>query len=220
MKRRKWTDEEVALLRAEYPDKRAEDIAVRLGMSVRTVYNKAFKLRLKKSRAFYASPEAHRLDGLKGKGTRFLAGQTPWNAGKKGWTSGGRSFETRFQAGNKPHTWKPVGSYRLTREGLLQQKISDVPGPTFIRWRSVHELVWIEANGPVPPGHLIVFKPGMRTAVPEEITVDRVECISRAENARRNHPMYRDPEYARLVQLKGAITRQVNRITREAKEKP
>ncbi|MFD1839535.1 hypothetical protein [Paracidovorax cattleyae] len=70
----------------------------------------------------------------------------------------------------------------------------------------------------MPDGHICVFKPGQRTTVLEEITADRVECISRAENARRNHPRNKSPELAKLVQLKGAITRQVNRIAREAKE--
>jgi len=63
------------------------------------------------------------------------------------------------------------------------------------------------------------FRAGMFTNVLEEITLDRLELISRAEHARRNNPMSRDPEYARLVQLKGAITRQVNRIAREHKER-
>ena len=62
------------------------------------------------------------------------------------------------------------------------------------------------------------FKPGMKTNVLEQITLDRVECISMAENARRNHPRNKHPELAKLVQLKGAITRQVNRINREAQE--
>ena len=59
---------------------------------------------------------------------------------------------------------------------------------------------------------------GMKTAVEAEVTADRLECITRAENAHRNHPRNRDPELGRLVQLKGAITRQVNRIAREAQE--
>ena len=58
----------------------------------------------------------------------------------------------------------------------------------------------------------------MRTNVLEEITVDRLECISMAENAQRNHPRSRNPELARLVQLKGAITRQVNRIAKESQQ--
>lgn len=77
--------------------------------------------------------------------------------------------------------------------------------------------MWIEANGPVPAGHIVIFKPGMKTTDPERITLDKVECITRAENARRTNDR-RDPEMTRLYQLKGAITRQVNRITKESKE--
>ena len=52
--------------------------------------------------------------------------------------------------------------------------------------------------------------------VEADITVDKVECITRAQNAQRNHPRNKSPELAKLCQLKGAITRQVNRITQEA----
>jgi hypothetical protein len=58
----------------------------------------------------------------------------------------------------------------------------------------------------------------MRTTVEAEVTAERLECISKADNLQRNHPRTKHPELARLVQLKGAITRQVNRITREHKE--
>jgi hypothetical protein len=72
---------------------------------------------------------------------------------------------------------------------------------------------------PDPAGHIVCFQAGARkTTVLEEVTADRLECITRAENARRNHPRNRSPELAKLVQLKGAITRQVNRIAREAQE--
>jgi hypothetical protein len=94
--------------------------------------------------------------------------------------------------------------------------MNDLPGPNHVRWHPVHRLVWEAAHGPVPKGSICVFKPGRRTTVLEEITLDRIEIITRAQNAARNHPRARSPELARLVQLKGAITRQVNRITREA----
>jgi hypothetical protein len=60
-----------------------------------------------------------------------------------------------------------------------------------------------------------------RATVLELITPDAVEAITRGENARgenarRNHPKNKSPELARLYQLKGAITRQVNRINKEA----
>ncbi|WP_237736750.1 hypothetical protein [Delftia acidovorans] len=61
-----------------------------------------------------------------------------------------------------------------------------------------------------------MFRPGHRTTQEAAITADRLECISRAENARRNHPARKSPELAKLVQLKGAITRQVNRIAKES----
>jgi hypothetical protein len=83
----------------------------------------------------------------------------------------------------------------------------------------VHRLVWEDANGPVPEGHIIVFRPGQRTTQETEITIDRIECISRADNARRNHPARKSHELAKLVQLKDAITRQVNRIAKESQPK-
>ncbi|MNL55223.1 hypothetical protein D3C87_1786150 [compost metagenome] len=106
-----------------------------------------------------------------------------------------------------------------SKQLVLQVKINDLPGPNHVRWHPVHRVVWIAANGPVPDDHIVVFKPGMRTNVLEEITADRLECITRGENAERNHPRARSPELAKLVQLKGAITRQVNRIAREHEER-
>jgi hypothetical protein len=102
-------------------------------------------------------------------------------------------------------------------QGTLQRKISNAKGSNSKRWRGVHELVWIEANGPVPPGHICVFRPGMRTAVLEEITVERVECISFAENMRRNSYHTRFPkEIGLAIQLRGALNRKINHITKGA----
>ena len=70
-------------------------------------------------------------------------------------------------------------------------------------------------QSPVPPGHIVVFKPGMKTLVEAEITLDKVDCISRAENARRNDASNKSPELKALYQLKGAITRQLKRIVKE-----
>ena len=76
-------------------------------------------------------------------------------------------------------------------------------------------LVWQAAHGPVPKGHIVVFKPGRRSAELSRIILDAVECISRAEHARRNHPRSKSPELGRLVQLRGAITRQINKRSRD-----
>lgn len=203
-----WTEAEVRALQALYADTPTRSIAAALGRTEQAVGMKASNLGLRKSETFMASEIS----------SRFKPGNVPANKGKAR-DSGGRSHETRFKKGNKPHTTLPVGSYRINGEGHLQQKISEVSGSNSKRWRNVAELVWCKANGPLPPKHIVVFKPGMKTAVLEQITLDRVECISMAENLRRNHPKNKHPELARIVQIKGAITRQVNRIKRLAENR-
>lgn len=218
MVRHHWTVEQIHLLRQQYPDRRAQDIAEAIGVSVRSIYVKAKALGLKKSEAFFASPASGRTDGRRGASSRFVKGQTSWNAGKS-FHAGGRSAETQFKSGHKPHTELPLGSYRVSGDGYCELKFSDVPGRSDKRWIPVHRKVWIEAHGPIPAGHAIAFRPGMKTANPDEITLDRLECISRKELAMRNRAWARGPEFGKLVQLKGAITRQVNRIVREHQEK-
>lgn len=220
MKRRYWSDAEVELLKRNYADSRTDDLARVLGRPCYSISNKAYALGLHKSAAFLASKDSGRLDGSRDNGMRFAKGLTPWNKGTKGVVGVQEACRaTQFRKGQAPHNTQPIGSYRLNKEGHLQQKISNASGSNSKRWRTVAELVWCAANGPLPPKHMIVFRPGMFSNKLEEITLDRVECISMAENARRNHPRMRDPELAKLVQLKGAITRQVNRIAREAKER-
>lgn len=212
--RSRWTDSELKQLRALYADQLTNDIAVALGRPVELVYRMAYKLGLKKSAQFLASPAAKRLDGVVGASSRFLPGQKPWNAGMKGWSAPGTKA-TRFQPGQRPHTWRPVGSYRISRDGHLERKVNDLPGANHVRWHPVSRLVWESIHGPVSKGYIVVFRRGCKTTKLEDITIDRVECISRNENARRNHPRSKSPELGKLVQLRGAITRQINRRNRE-----
>jgi len=149
--------------------------------------------------------------------TSFKPGNTPWNKGIN-FDSGGRSHETRFKkgcmSGAAQHNYVPIGTLRISQDGCLERKITDDPTlKPKMRWTAVHRLVWNAAHGPIPDGHIVVFRKGMKTVVAEEITVDKLECITRRENMRRNSA-YRDPELGKLYQLKGAIMRQVNRITK------
>lgn len=218
MNRKPWTTEEIDALRRLYPDHAADVVGKVIGRPPRSVYQKAAALGIEKSEAFKLSTRSGRIQrGRKDPrmvANQFKPGITPWNKGTN-YVAGGRSAETRFKKGSKPHTTLPIGSYRINKDGHLQRKVSEASGNSSKRWRCVAELVWVEANGPVPPKHIVVFKPGMRTNVLEQITLDRVECISMAENARRNHPRNKHPELAQLFQLKGAITRQVNRIKKQ-----
>lgn len=218
-----WTPADIALLREHYPDKTAAEVAVLLNRRVGTVHQAAARYGVGKSAAFYASQASGRMQRANTnpriKAAQFKPGQIPWNAGLKGWSPPGcdrTQFKKGQMSGAAQRNWVPIGSYRITtRDRALQQKTSDQPGPSSYRWTPVARLVWQAAHGPIPKGLLVVFKPGMKTNVLEEITLDKLECISQAENARRNHPNSHSPELARLVQLKGAIARQVNRINRE-----
>jgi hypothetical protein len=200
---RPWTEAELRQLRTLYADTPSRAIASALGRTPHAVGMKALSLGLRKSGQYIAANAG-----------RFKPGNTPPNKGKPHPTRG-RTGETQFKAGGKPTNTMPIGSYRLNADGHLQQKVREASGSNSKRWRTVAELVWVKANWPLPPKHIVVFKPGQRTNVLQEITPDRVECISLAENARRNHPKNKHPELAKLVQIKGAITRQVNRIKRQ-----
>ena len=205
-------------MRASYATTTPDELMAHLGRSLPSIYHHATALGLHKSPEYFKVEVAGRFvkNGVT-QGHRFAKGMVPWNAGMKGWVAAGTEA-TRFKPGQKPKQTMPLGSYRLNPDGHLQRKVTELSGSNSKRWRSVAELVWVEANGPLPAGHIVRFRPGMFTAKLEEITLDRVECISRAENARRNHPFNKSPELAKLYQLKGAITRQVKRITKENKD--
>ncbi|MEI7296626.1 HNH endonuclease [Paraburkholderia tropica] len=214
-----WLPREIARLKREYPTSHTPTLARSMGRTVSSVYQKALGLGLRKSAEYLASPEAGRTDGKRGGSTRFKPGHVTWNKGLKGVAGVQEACRrTQFKEGFLPHNTLPIGSLRINKDGHLQRKVCNGKGSASKRWRNVAELVWCGANGQMPPRHFVVFRPGMFTNKLEEITLDRVECISMAENARRNHPRNKSPELAKLVQLKGAITRQVNRIAKEAKE--
>lgn len=216
--RRPWTEVELTLLRANYSDTITHDLATALGRPVQQVYAAARRLGLAKSEAFQASDLSGRMlkGGRLSVATQFKPGQVSWNKGLKGVVGvqeGCRA--TQFRPGNKPATWVPIGSFRIC-DGVLQQKLNDVPGPNHLRWFPVHRLVWEAAHGTVPAGHLVRFVEGLQTTVLEQITLDRLECVSRAENMRRNSFHRYGEEVARVVQLRGALTRQINKQTKES----
>ncbi len=225
-----WTPADLATLARIYPHMRTKDVAVRMGRPESGINYKAWALKIRKTPEYLASRMAGRLQPGEpapvGLGSRFPRGNVPWNAGRKGWQAGGLSVVTQFKPGGQPLNTQPVGSYRLVKHKAcgprLERKTSESKGSNDKRWTPVSRLVWEAAHGPVPKGHLVVFKPGMVTTVLEQITLERLECITRAQHASRNHPRNKSPEIGRLVQLKGAITRQVNRITRahEAQQQP
>jgi hypothetical protein len=195
-----WTAAEDAELVRLYPLHSNTAIGAMIGRTEPAILNRARKLGLKK-------PAGHP------NASHFKPGHATWNAGMRGLDIGGKA--TRFKKGQTPYNTAEVGDYRITKDNTLQRKISSASGNNSVRWRGVHELVWIAAHGPMPAGHICVFKRGMKTVLLEEITADKVECISYAENMRRNSVHNLPKPIAQLVQLRGALVRKINHTHKE-----
>ena len=215
-----WHPDVEALFSLLYPSAATQVLANAIGISLSCAYSKAKMLGLKKSSAYLAGDLSGRIqrgrtDPRMAAG-QFKKGGTSWNKGNKGWQAGGRSPETRFKKGFRPHNEKPIGSYRVVKGKAgwktLEPKVSEVPGPNNLRWTPVARLVWESVHGQIQDGHLVVFKPGMATVIPHELTVDRLECISKEENGKRNiyHNRY-SAELCKVIQIKGALQRQINK---------
>lgn len=211
MTHRHYTAAEDELLRALYPVTPTPAIAQRLGRPESSVYQRAQKLGLRKDRQYLREQHGPRCREV-GMATRIKAGTEPWNKGLH-YVAGGRSKETRFKPGSKPHTWRPVGTYGVM-DGYLRVKVSDATG-TAADWRYVHHLVWEAAHGPIPTGMTVAFRTGKPITDLGQITADKLELLTRAELMARNSVHRHGPEIAGLSQLRGAIKRQINRRQRQ-----
>ncbi len=223
-----WTEDEDETMRLNYPLFPAFLIAHVLDRPQSAVYRRAEVLGLKKSPEFETHPLAHLWNGTlapESVASRFQSGQIPPNKGlqRPGWHAG-RMRETQFKKGRPAHearNYVAIGTEKICpKRRVLMRKISDDPSIFPVkRWRPVHVMVWEAAHGPVADGHIVVFKPGLKSFVAAEITADRLEQISLAENMRRNSFHTRYPkELAELVLLKSRITRKINKRTKEQRD--
>lgn len=223
MSRKIWTPAEDALLRARYPDVLAAELVEATGHPLASVYQRARKLGLEKSDAFRASEKSGQIQ--RGRinprmvATQIQKGAKPWNKGVKGSCGTHPNCRaTQFRKGKlqgrAAQVVQPIGAERVTRDGILQRKVNnDLPFQR--RWKSVHSLVWEAVHGPIPPGHKVVFRLGQHTNLAAQITPEKLELVTHAELMRRNSYHTRYPkELGRVIQLRGALNRKLNRLSR------
>jgi len=150
-----------------------------------------------------------------------MAEGSSWNKGLH-YIAGGRAAETQFKTGRLPQearNYAPIGSTCVRSDGYLYRKVSDdLSLAPKQRWVAAHRLVWEAANGPVPAGQTVAFKQGRKTTEPELITLDAIEVLTRAELMTRNRYQRFPKEVAQLIQLKGALARQINTRSRALEE--
>ena len=226
MNGRAWTADEDETLRINWPKFPAFLIAYVLGRGRASVYRRAQQLKLKKADDFETQPLARLWNGTEEPASiaaRFKPGAVPPNKGlrRPGW-SPGRMATTQFKKGQMhgaaQHNYVPIGTEKIDpKRNVLMRKVTDDPSIFPVkRWRPVHVLVWEAANGPAPEGRIVIFRPGMKTFAAAEITVDRLEVVTLAENMRRNTLHNRYPaDVKELIYLKARITRRINKRTKE-----
>lgn len=208
--RRRWTPAEEERLWALFPDTPLPDLVQIFGRAAAAIYGKAYSLGVKRSQAYLAE-HGGRFNGESGLVSRFAPGHRPWNKGLS-ITVGGRAPETQFKPGDMPHNNLPVGAERITRDGIRQRKICD-DGPAYRRWKSVHMIIWEEANGPVPPGHIVVFRD--RNARRDEILIADLELVSRRENMLRNTIHRYPPELKDTIRQLGRLKKAIREASDE-----
>ncbi|WP_115867169.1 HNH endonuclease signature motif containing protein [Marinoscillum furvescens] len=112
----------------------------------------------------------------------FKKGHNPANAGKKGVRV---SPKSEFKKGQQPANTLHDGAISLrthinyrTGQQYKSWHIRISKG----KWIQLNRYVWEKEHGPIPPKHIISFVDGN----PLNCDISNLECISMAENARRN----------------------------------
>jgi len=207
-----WTTDEIATLRALYPDHSSGAVGQLLGRAPGSVYQKAAALGIKKSAAFFASDASGRVK--RGHqhpnivANRFKPGLVPWNSGVTGWSAPG-SEHTRFRPGSAPPNRREVGALRINSDGGLDIKLAEGPH----QWVPLSHYNWFLANGEWPAkGWCLRFRDGDA----HNSAIENLELLTRRDNMLRNsvHGNY-PPEVARLIQLRGALQKQINRLSKQ-----
>lgn len=146
------------------------------------LFNKEFNTNYSKAQIIYFKRKNKLVSGLTG---HFKKGQVSFNKGLK-WDDyvskegQANSRKTTFKKGNIPQNTKPIGTHYVdSKDGYLYVKVKD-KGPRFGRngmWQQYHHLVWIDANGPIPKGHVVMFLDRDRN----NFDLDNLKLISRKE---------------------------------------
>jgi len=164
-----WTDEEYAFLKKNNNFMTNREIGRSLGRSKSSISNQMCKLGLTRR------DEVR--DKMK-KSTQFKKGMIPWNKGIKGLRF---SPETEFKPGHVPASTKYDGcvTWRNHIRGYGYYYVR-IAKREWVLW---HRYLWEKVFGPIPKGHIVIFRDGNS----RNVFLENLESISRAENARRNH---------------------------------
>jgi hypothetical protein len=115
---------------------------------------------------------------------------------------------TMFKKGDTPINHKEVGSKRVSKDGYLEIKTRE---PN--KWEHYHRLMWEETFGKIPKGMIVRF------VTPDKLNVHpfNLELIDRRQHMLKNSYHRFGTEIAKAIQLRGALTRQINKHIKNLK---
>jgi hypothetical protein len=184
-------------IRSNYLDVGPTEMTSKVNQAFDTAYT------TKQIAAYYKN---HQLNsGLTG---RFEKGHMPPNKGKKGYCAPGAE-KGHFKKGHTPHNKTPIGTVLTKADGYLWKKI----GEGSRDWRQLHILLWEEAHGPVPDGHMIIFKDHNR----ENCSLENLALVSKSENGVMNRCglRFENPEHTETGILIAKIKIAANKRKKE-----
>ncbi len=140
-----------------------------------------------------------------GRTGQFEKGAVSHNKGRKGWHAPG-SEKGWFKKGVEPVNTLDVGTIREHEDGYLE--IKTAPGNR--QWRLLQRVIWERCNGKIPAGYVITFIDNNK----KNCDLTNLTLLTNAENLKRNSIYNYPDELVQLIQLKGAIKRQINKRTK------
>lgn len=208
----RFTKEQIAELKRDYATTLNKDLADRFGCTIYAIHNAGFRYGLKKNIEFLRKVAKDNFtEDHPARKHWIKKGTPPPNKGKKqkeymSKEAIERTKATRFQKGSIPPNAVPIGYERVDKEGYIYIKVE---GKRKLVLK--HRYVWEQHFGPIPKGNNIQFKDGNR----QNCDIENLYIISRSNQLKLENSVYaRYPEdVVKLIQLKGALCRQINKIT-------
>jgi hypothetical protein len=212
-----WTAAQVRALKRHYARMPIEDLERLIGRNRLSIYSRAHAMGLYRSRELLQEIGRKSATHPNIVQSQFPKGHVPANKGlrRPGWHRG-RMKETQFKKGQFPRNKDPdfyvIGALRVNTDGYIDMRVSFEPGG--MGWRGLHRILWEDAHGPIPKGHIIKFKDGDSL----NVCLENLELITMAENCRRNSIHNLPPVLKQSIQLLGALKRTLKRRTRDAEQ--
>lgn len=206
-----WTDAMINELISRYQNETANSIAKHLGKTKDSVEGKAKNLGLYKGRKSWNTEQSNEL-------ARRYPHETneaiALSTGRTANAVRGRAIRMKLRK-TKEFIYNSRSGMSIGTEviegGYLFIKITNFGGKS--DWRQKHLLIWEEKNGPVPPDHIVLFIDGNKS----NIEINNLECISRADNLKRNSANRFPMDLLKVIHLKSELTRKINRLIKGEK---